>query len=113
MGSLRNLALRLTSQLVVETVYRGGNPAAKVDETCGCPGISDGHDRSASEESAELDAVPGLFAGNGDDSDGRRLLVDESDSHFVCNDCGECFRRRVSRDGDHIQSDRADACHCL
>ena len=63
---------------------RGDVPAA-TDEAVARETI-DGHNRRASQQSAELNHVADYFAGHGNYSHGGRLVVHHADRHLVGDD---------------------------
>ena len=65
------------------------------------------------EEAAEIDVVADLLADGRDDTNRSGLLVDHAEGCLVCDDTGDRGRRRVARDGDHIEADGAYAGHRL
>ena len=72
-----------------------------------------GHDRGRSQQAAKLHRIPHLAAGGRDQAHGGGLGIDHADSCLVGNDGGERRGGGIAGHGDHIQSHRADAGHCL
>lgn len=97
--------------LIPQRLQRGGNPAAKMDEPLAGAGVANFHDRHGAEQAAEIYHLAGFCAGHGHESRRGRLVVDHADSHFVGDDGGDRFRRRVARYGDHIEPDRTNGGH--
>ena len=63
------------------------------------------------EEAAEFHGLADLLAGNRNDANGRRLVVDHADCCFICNHGTDRFSRRIARNGNHVESDRANRRH--
>src|ERR1051326_2632827 len=67
-------------RLISQRMNRRGDATAAADEGVGRE-LVDGHDRRGAEEAAELDRVADIFAGDGDDAHGRRLVVQIGRAH--------------------------------
>ena len=96
--------------LVLEAVERCREAAAAMREHAPGEGV-DGHDGRAAEEAAELEHVAHAVTDGGNETDGGGLRVDHADGHLVGDDARDCLHGGVSRDGDHVEADRADRGH--
>jgi Zn-dependent protease len=120
-GRAENHALRCAQGRATRSIYvlipqgldGGGDAAAEVHEGLAGAAVADFHDRRGPEQAAEIHPVAGLGPRHGNQPHGGRLVVDHADGHFVGDDGGNGLRRGVAGDGDHVQSDRADAGHRL
>ena len=63
------------------------------------------------QKAAEFDRIAHIFARYRDDTDGRRLVVNHTDGSFIGNECRNSRSRRAAGNGNHIQTDGADAGH--
>ena len=100
------------SRSVLEGVDRRGDAAAELHEA---RRVAAGHadDRSFAEQAAEDGLFADALAGHGNDAHGGGLGVDHADGHFVGDHAGDRGRGRVAGDGDHVETDGADARHRL
>ena len=73
----------------------------------------DGHDGRAAEQSTVVHALTQALADGRDDTDGRGLIVDDTDGHLVGDDAGDGLDGGVAGNGDHVEADRADTGHGL
>ena len=75
--------------------------------------FGDLHHGRIPEKSAELDRIADRLAGDRNDSDGGRLLVDHADGRLVGDNSRNGCGGRIARYRDHVETHRADARHRL
>ena len=97
-------------KLILKGVDGRWNTSATVHEQCAGE-LVDGHDGRTAEQSTPFDGIADLFTDDGYDAHGGCLLVDHANGCFVSNDSGNGGSRGVARDGNHIETDGADAGH--
>ena len=71
------------------------------------------HDGRGAKKTSHLDHVAHRLAFDRDDTDGGCFAVDHTDGRFVGDDGRNRVGRGLTRDGDHVEADRADAGHRL
>jgi hypothetical protein len=69
----------------------------------------DGHDGGRAEQAAELYHLAYIHAGHGDDANGCRLVIHDTDGHLVRYDGRDGFRARGAGHGHHVYPYGADA----
>ena len=65
-------------------MQRGGDSSAAGDESGAVEGV-DGHNGCIAQKPAEIGRLARLLAGNGDDANSGRLIIDHADGSLVRN----------------------------
>ena len=99
------------SALVRKALRRGWYAAAKRNELAGAAGPGHRDNCRFSEQAAERGFFPRFFSRNRNQPGGRGLLVYYPYRHLIGYYRRKGFGRSISRQGNHVQSDRAYAGH--
>src|SRR6266496_4921347 len=88
-------------------MQRRGNAPAATNELIGGKAI-DRHDRSAAEQTSELDHVADLATWHGNNADCSRLVIHHADSHLISDDRCDGLGRSRTWYRHHVDTDGAD-----